>query len=783
MARAGTADAALTDVDAPAVAREGETVTFTATITATGPGPAVVSLRLAGDTVAEEVVDLVAGENEVALTTVVGTSGLERYQLDVAFSGDTVAENDSVFAGVQVEGPATVLVVEGEPGGGAILEEALVAGGLLTERIAADALPPVDVLATYSATVLVDVEARALSSAQTADLTVATLDLGRGLVVVGGRRSYALGGYLDSDLEALLPVVSEVQDPLRRQSVAQVLAIDTSGSMGACHCAEGANGLADGGNMAFNPEEGGLDKTAISRAAAARTIDALSATDEVGVLAFNTEQRWIIDLQQLPSEQVVREGLGRLRPEGGTFLTDSLETSAASLRQSNASLKHIILFTDGFTAVDSIDDLAAQAGALRDEGITVSVLATGEGASHELEAVAEAGGGRFHPGRDLEEIPQLMVEESMLASRSFVNEGEFRPQVVGTGAAVDGLAAAPPLYGFIATTAKPAARTLLRIGEEEDPLLASWQAGLGKATAWTSDASDPWSQAWAGWDGYVGFWSNVVKDSFASGEGVGAVQAALEGDRLRITVEAAEPWPAGATAVARVAGPDRVGEEVRLERVSGTTFGAEVAATEAGAYAVGTSVTGPGDEVLLSGATVATQSYSPEYRLGPAEPETLAELAAITGGRAGIDPGQAFDVADLEPGPGRIALAGWLLVAAALLWPLAVALSRVRLTGAVPAARRGAGAMRDRLPSLPPRPGHEPRRRPPAPPASPPPVGPAATDSYTVRSPAHHRGPPPRPQARGPRLTGAVRCSCEPFGAGHVAGAMCGAHRSADLRV
>src|SRR3712207_9200856 len=73
-------------------------------------------------------------------------------------------------------------------------------------------------------------------------------DLGRGLVTIGGNRSYALGGYRNSPLEELLPVVSEILDPKRRQSVAQVLAIDTSGSMAACHCNEGANGMPGGGN-------------------------------------------------------------------------------------------------------------------------------------------------------------------------------------------------------------------------------------------------------------------------------------------------------------------------------------------------------------------------------------------------------------------------------------------------------------------------------------------------------------------------------------------------------
>ncbi|MGI8758775.1 MAG: VWA domain-containing protein, partial [Acidimicrobiales bacterium] len=537
---AGGADVAVAGLDAPASAREGEQVVLVASVTATSAGPARLTLQRDGAVVEERVVDLDAGSNRIDLAQVAGAGGLARYQVDIDASGDTVGENDTAFAAVQVEGPARVLVAEGMAGEGATLADALRAGGLPTDVVDAPTLPPLDQLATYSATVLVDVDLRSLAPPQLADLQVATRDLGRGLVVVGGNRSYALGGYLDSPLEELLPVVSDVLDPKRRSSVAEVLAIDTSGSMGACHCNEGANGMAGGGNFGG---EGGVNKTDISRSAAARSIAALSRNDEVGVLAFNTEQRWMIDLQQLPAEDVVREGLGRLTPAGGTDVREPLTTAAEALRGSKARLKHIILFTDGFTAEGALAGLVDQAAGLFDEGITVSVLGTGEGASRELAAVAEAGGGRFYPGRDLHEIPQIMQEETVLASRDFVNEGEFLPEVTSGAAPVAGLTSSPPLFGYVATTAKPTARTLARIGPDGDPLLATWQAGLGRATAWTSDASARWSQAWAGWEGYVPFWSTAVKDTFPQGDGAGGVRAQVNGEVLRITVEGAEAWP------------------------------------------------------------------------------------------------------------------------------------------------------------------------------------------------------------------------------------------------
>ena len=101
--------------------------------------------------------------------------------------------------------------------------------------------------------------------------------------------------------------------------VAEVLLIDTSESMGACHCAEGPIGLSD---------EGGVNKTTISKAAAVRAVDALSANDEIGILAFSGSRNWIVPLQQLPSSQVIEEAVSSLRPFGDTQIVPALREAA-----------------------------------------------------------------------------------------------------------------------------------------------------------------------------------------------------------------------------------------------------------------------------------------------------------------------------------------------------------------------------------------------------------------------------------------------------------------------
>jgi hypothetical protein len=423
--------------------------------------------------------------------------------------------------------------------------------------------------------------------------------------------------------------------------------------------------------------QGGVNKTDISRAAAARTIQALSQTDEVGVLAFSSEHRWIIPLQELPAADVVTKGLSSLTPAGGTNLSTTLTTAADALRKSKASLKHIILFTDGFTNPAVLTGLADQAKKLADEGITVSVLATGEGSAQALKQIADAGRGRFYPGRDLQQVPQIMMQEALTVARDVVNEGEFIPRITSNEAPVRNLTEAPPLLGYIGTTAKSTAIVHMSAGPEDDPLLASWQLGLGRVTAWTSDAGSRWSQTWTSWDGYIAFWAAVVKDTFpSSGASGAAAHIDVRGETARITVESEQPFADGATASARLTSPSLTGTDVKLERTSPTTFSAEVPATEVGTYAAGVAVSG-GEGGTLTTTAVGVRSYSLEYKPGQADPDLLTGLSTRSGGRGEIEPAMAFDSTGLRTGNRHIELARWFLLTAALLLPLAVALGRV----------------------------------------------------------------------------------------------------------
>ena len=687
------ADAAVASIDAPSLVQVDESLTVATTITSEIATDAVVTLRRDGELVERRTVNLTPGDNRVVFDDVASSTGVMRYQVDVDAAGDPVPLNNRAYAAVPVSGAETVLVVDGEqaaagaaPGPDAARMVAILeAAGLPTETVPVRNLPPLDALSQYASIVLMNVNRLDLADAEVANLTAAVRDLGRGLVTIGGDHTYALGGYRGSDLEELLPVDSEITDPLRRQTVAQVLAIDTSGSMDACHCdEEGRNGLGNGNRI-----DGGVVKTAIAQAAAAKAIAAMAPSDEVGVLTMDASDQWAIDLQANPSQETIDDGLSQLRPEGPTTLTSSLVTAAAELRESNAALKHIILFSDGFTEVRDLQTVAAQAGDLFDEGITVSVVATGEGAAEDLRPIAEAGGGRFYPGRNLDQIPDLIVQETVAASRSFVNEGEFLPTVTSNAAAVANLDAAPIVDGYIATTAKSLARVDLRIGPDNDPLLASWQTGLGRVSSWTADGGERWTQRWNGWDGAPTFWAGVVKETFPSASDGAGLDVSIRGDEMTVRLEAVSPWDDDAVARVRVNQPDGEGQEVVLERIDGTTYAATVPVDDTGVYAVGGSVE-VGGEVAWAGVGLSTRSYAAEYAPADVDTAGLERIAELTGGRVDPVAADAFDMTGTVAGRRRIDLARWFLWFALLAWPLAVAVSRLSWRSgilAIPAAR------------------------------------------------------------------------------------------------
>jgi Mg-chelatase subunit ChlD len=665
----GGADAAVLRVSAPAHARVGEKLDVEVSVAANSTLRGLLTLTRDGREISTRELALEPGERTISFHDRARRPGSVTYRAELAFDRDRVPQNDSGAAPTLVGGKPRVAVVEGQRGEGAAIARALESRNMVVSRHSVSSFPGPEELSDIDSVVLVDAPAHALTATQVSTLGSYVRALGRGLVAVGGESSWSLGDYRNTALEDLLPLSSDIKDPKRRPSIAQVLAVDTSGSMAACHCEDPDLG----GATRMGGAPGGINKTDITRTAAGRAVSALTHDDEVGILAFDTSSNWVVPLQQLPPDEVVTQGLEQLHPDGGTAIPQALRTAVSDLQKSKASLKHIVLFTDGWTDQERLVGAARKVKRL---GITLSVMATGEGPGDVLARVASAGGGRFYAGRDLGEIPDLMMAEVEMAARRYVQEGTFVPRIAATSPATAGLTTAPPLLGYVATTPKETASVSMTLGKLDDPLLATWRAGLGVTSAWTSDAKGRWARGWLSWEGFADFWSNVVRPTLpATPNPAYSVEAEVAEGGLEIAVQSRDPIPDRVEGAARVVAPDGTTTKVELVRDGVESFSATAPADAPGAYLASVDLRNGGVGVYRD-AVGAVRSYSTEYLPGPVDESLLKELSRSTGGRFGIAPRASFDP-DLPGASRRIELFTPLLLVALLLFPVDIALRRV----------------------------------------------------------------------------------------------------------
>ncbi len=647
-------DALVEAVRLPPVVRRGETAQATVVIDSALSGPATLYVQVDGESRTIPVI-LEPGRTTVPVPVDPGDEAFLEVRARLDAPGDLRPENDEAAAIARVLGPARVGIVEGIPGEGTLLAAALEAAGMQTELLGA--IPPAEKMLAFDALVLVDV-ARPDTDAVAA-LAGFVEDLGRGMVVVGGEQAYGMGGYEETGLERLLPVTSNPDDLVRRKSVAEVLVIDTSGSMANCHCGDG--------NEFF---EGGVNKTDISRVGAALAIDALADDDRVGVLAVSSGTDWVIPLGPKPDPTTAEEALGTLFPAGDTELARGLRAALEELRDAPESLRHIVLFTDGWDPNDA--NLVPLAREIADAGITLSVLGTGEGAGTTLRRMAEIGGGRYYPGEDLASVPEIFAEETLKVSRNLIAEGSFLPVLGAPSPATRDLTASPPLLGYVVTKAKGTASVALEIGPG-DPLLASWQRGLGRVTAWTSDATGRWADAWVDWEGFSRFWGAVLAEVVPPGRDR-APEVFVDRGALRIRLDAAEE-PLEAQATARVRRPDGELAVVPLRRVTSARWEGSTTLGGPGAYWVAVTVEGPdGSVATITGGTVS--SYRQEFVFADPDPTLASELAGRTGGRVDPDPATLFEPA-ARLGTDDRPVAPWLAALALALFLTDVALRRL----------------------------------------------------------------------------------------------------------
>lgn len=664
-------------LEAPAEVREGQQFELGINIQSSVRTGATLRVFSDNNLIQTQELRLQSGANRYQIPIQDASTGFHRYRVQITPDVDYHLQNNEASAFTVVHGAPSVLVVEGETGESQNLADALRAAKMGVTVIDPARLPvTLPELARYDAVVLVDVPAPALPSGAMDALPVYVRDLGKGLLMVGGPSAFGAGGYLRTPLEKALPVDMDVKSKERAANLALVLTVDKSGSMGRCHCDNPDL------NQTYTRSEVGQPKVDIAKEAIMRSASALSQEDYLGVVAFDSQAHWALKVSPLVDALTLEGAIGAVVAEGPTNLESGVMAAYNALKDAPASRKHIILMTDGWTRSGDLMPLVRQMHA---QGITLSVVAAGQGSAEYLKALAEAGGGRYYPATDMMNVPDIFLKETVKSVGQYVIEEPFYPVPGDPGPILKGVDTAklPGLLGYNGTSFKNTARKDL-LTMRGDPLLASWQFGLGKAAVWTSDLKGQWAKDWVSWDGFARFSAQLVGWvlPMPQVEGLSA-QVSLRDAGAVLHLDAQDPAGRpmnGLTVKAKIINPELQAREVVLKQVGAGQYESLERIFEPGTYLVQINASQDIQPVgqLTAGLVVP---YSPEYRASGLNLGLLEALAKATGSGAISDPLKAF-LHNLRPVASAREIWRPLLLIAALLFPMDVALRRLNLTRA-----------------------------------------------------------------------------------------------------
>lgn len=619
-------------------------------------------------------VALQPGRNEVVFANLAVGGGFSTFEVEVVAEQDTLLENNRARVSVTSAGEPRVLLVDADEARALPLANALRAAKIAVETRGLSGLPrTLEDLQRFDLFLLSDVSALNLNREQMELYRTWVQDFGGGFVMIGGDNSFGVGGYYRTPVEQMLPVRMEHDDRQDTPTVALLVTLDRSGSMSA-------------------PVQG-QTKIALADQGAALALGVLQPKDQFGLTAVDTKINLIVPLGRVTSRAAVEQKiLGITAGGGGIYIYTALADAFQRMRDVNAKIKHVILFSDAADAEEKFAGEMADGaktggsaidlvGQMLQAKITTSVVALGFERDKDvnfLRLLAERGNGRFYLTNDALNLPQIFTTETMKVAQSSLVEEPFLAKPVGRSPILAGLnwAQAPLLLGYNSTKLKPTADLLLatEIGE---PLLATWRYGLGQSAAFTSDAKARWSGGWMGWAGYGKFWTQLVRGLMRPGdaanfqvhlvEGDGTVTLEMEAARadgsfrndLAISATATAPDGISLSRPAKAVAPGRYVAEFPRPTADGTTLFA---------------ISAPG---FLERPHVLgfTKPFPREFLKTSTDEEALRTLARIGNGKYDSKPEDIF-VRPATKTSQWMDLSGPLLAAALLLLPLDIYLRR-----------------------------------------------------------------------------------------------------------
>jgi uncharacterized membrane protein len=452
------------------------------------------------------------GNNYYKLSIPPQSAGIITLEVTANFSKitpdpDPYPQNNSAYAALQIYKAPMALFVTSSPNSNLVknFNQFLSLNGIQTNIIQPEELPNnLSKLKNYKVIFLHNFLADRLSQEQMLSIQLFVSKFAGGLIFMGGRNGYSLGGYKNTVLEPLLPVNLEPPPRSKRPPVIFLLVLDHSGSM----------------KSISNAKAQPID---LAREAAMRAIENLKAEDYLGVLTFSDNYNWDVDIRKVGDGLDLRQAMDAIsgiQASGGTLMYQAMQTSVKvieALPEELHKATHMILLSDGQSYDGSPSEFEELAQNAQNQNISITTIALGKDADTKLmKSIAQVGKGRYYEVLQVEDLPRIMISESQAARSENIQLGQTSlilgepDHPILSGMSTNQL---PLLNGYNALTSKTdiGAEDVLVSANFKDPILSVWQYGLGRVAAWTGDIGEEWLSEWPSKNTEGRFWSQVVR--------------------------------------------------------------------------------------------------------------------------------------------------------------------------------------------------------------------------------------------------------------------------------
>jgi uncharacterized membrane protein len=558
---------------------------------------------------------------------------------------DTIAQNNRATAFTYARGKGRVLLIEDAsfPGNFDPMIGALRRNEIIVDvRDTANLFTSLVELQSYDAVILAGTprtsgdettKVVAFSDEQIDMLVQSAQQFGMGILMIGGPEALGAGGWTNSKLEEAMPVNFAIKNS-KVESVGALAMV--------MHASE-------------IPEGNYWQKT-IGKAA----LNALGPQDYCGVVQYDMSgDKWLWGgaaglLKVGPNKDMMRARMSQMTPGDMPDFDSSLGMAIKALKANNASLKHMIVISDGDPTPASAGVLS-QYKAAKIKITTVAVGAHGPAGHNELNRIAKDTGGNYHKVTNASALPSIFMREARRVARPLVYEpegGGVVPYINQPHEILSGInGTLPPIRGFVLTERKDSPLVEVPLlspkpsEKETASILATWTYGLGRTAVLTTDSGSRWAQEWASAPFYDQFMSQMVRWTMrpSSDDSKYNIATNIKDGRVQIVVTALDANDRFVNYLdmnAIAVGPDLKPTNLPMKQLAPGRYVGELTPEQAGSYML-SIVPGSGKPPITTGITVP---FSDEYRVRQANMKLLESLAKKqpAGGTAGTL-GQALE--------------------------------------------------------------------------------------------------------------------------------------------